>query len=235
VVPEWSTGRVLTTELAQGVRFHEMATWSQDERNLAAEAIYRFVFRSLYRLQAFNGDPHPGNYLFRPGGQVTFLDFGLVKYFTGDEIDLFGDMIRAIVIDHDVGRYRQIIESIGMLRTDQEFTDDEVQAYFGHFYDFVQEDAEVTVTPEWSAETVERFFVPNGPYGRVARAANLPPSFVVIQRINLGLMAILGDVSATANFRRISEELWPWVDREPSTEMGKAEAAWLADRPHRTG
>jgi predicted unusual protein kinase regulating ubiquinone biosynthesis (AarF/ABC1/UbiB family) len=235
VVPEWSTGRLLTTELAQGVRFHEMATWSQDERNLAAEAIYRFVFRSLYRLQAFNGDPHPGNYLFRPGGQVTFLDFGLVKYFTGDEIDLFGDMIRAIVIDHDVGRYRQIIESIGMLRTDQEFTDDEVQAYFGHFYDFVQEDAEVTVTPEWSAETVERFFVPNGPYGRVARAANLPPSFVVIQRINLGLMAILGDVSATANFRRISEELWPWVDREPSTEMGKAEAAWLADRSHRAG
>ena len=30
---------------------------------------------------AFNGDPHPGNYLFRPDGRVTFLDFGLVKRF----------------------------------------------------------------------------------------------------------------------------------------------------------
>ena len=63
--------RVLTTELAEGVRFAEMLTWSQDERNLAAETIYRFVFGSLYRLRAFNGDPHPGNYLFRPGGHVT--------------------------------------------------------------------------------------------------------------------------------------------------------------------
>src|SRR3546814_4801481 len=79
VVSELSTQRVLTTELAEGVRFEEMETWSQAERDLAAEAICRFVFGSLYRLRAFNGDPHPGNYLFRPGGQVTFLDFGLVK------------------------------------------------------------------------------------------------------------------------------------------------------------
>ena len=53
----------------------------------AAETIFRFVFRSLYRFHVFNGDPHPGNYLFRPGGQVTFLDFGLVRHFSscGDD------------------------------------------------------------------------------------------------------------------------------------------------------
>ena len=46
-------------------------TWSQHERDLAAETIYRFVFRSLYDMRAFNGDPHPGNYLFHGGGKVT--------------------------------------------------------------------------------------------------------------------------------------------------------------------
>ena len=81
VVDELCAERVLTTELAEGVRFDEVETWSQEERDLAAEAIFRFVFGSLYRLHAFNGDPHPGNYLFQPGGQVTFLDFGLVKRF----------------------------------------------------------------------------------------------------------------------------------------------------------
>ena len=70
---------MLTTELAEGARFAEVEEWSQAERDLASEAIYRFVFRSIYQLHAFNGDPHPGNYLFRPGGHVTFLDFGLVK------------------------------------------------------------------------------------------------------------------------------------------------------------
>src|SRR5919106_4649516 len=115
VLMHLSTPRVLTTELAEGARFEELAGWDQDERDRAGEAIYRFVFRSLYRLQAFNGDPHPGNYLFRPGGRVTFLDFGLVKHFTPPEIGLFGEMIRAMVMDGDTARYRRIIERIGLL------------------------------------------------------------------------------------------------------------------------
>jgi predicted unusual protein kinase regulating ubiquinone biosynthesis (AarF/ABC1/UbiB family) len=232
VVTELSTERVLTTELADGVRFDEMEGWSQEERNLAAEAIYRFVFRSLYRLHAFNGDPHPGNYLFKPGGQVTFLDFGLVKHFTAAEVDVFGRMIDAMAINHDFPAYRAIIEEIGLLKPGLPFTDDEVKDYFGHFYEFVMEDAEVTITPEWSSATVQRFFDPGGQYGPIAKASNLPPSFVIIQRINLGLMAILGDLQATANFRAIAEELWPWTDGPPSTELGKAEVAWLSTLPH---
>ena len=86
VVDELSTARVLTTEFAEGARFADVERWSQDERDLAAETIFRFVFRSIYRLHAFNGDPHPGNYLFRPGGQVTFLDFGLVKRYEAAEV-----------------------------------------------------------------------------------------------------------------------------------------------------
>jgi predicted unusual protein kinase regulating ubiquinone biosynthesis (AarF/ABC1/UbiB family) len=230
VVPELSTTRVLTSELAVGARFDELLTWSQEERNLAAETIYRFVFRSLYRLQAFNGDPHPGNYLFRPGGQVTFLDFGLVKHFRPEEVKVFQRMIEAIVLDRDVAAYRRIAEEIGLLKAGLPVTDEQVQEYFGHFYSFVSEDAEVTITPEWSSQTVQRFFDPTGPYGEIAKAANLPSSFVIIQRINLGLMAILGDLHATANFRRIAEELWPWVDRPPTTEMGDQEAKWLATR-----
>ncbi len=90
IIGELSTRRVVTSELAEGARFAELAGWSQAERDLAAETIYRFVFRSLYEAHAFNGDPHPGNYLFHGGGRVTFLDFGLVKYFTDDEMRTAG-------------------------------------------------------------------------------------------------------------------------------------------------
>jgi predicted unusual protein kinase regulating ubiquinone biosynthesis (AarF/ABC1/UbiB family) len=233
VLMSLSTPRVLTTELAEGVRFDEMSTWDQDERNQAAEAIYRFVFRSLYRLQAFNGDPHPGNYLFRPGGQVSFLDFGLVKQFTPADIELFGEMIRAMVNDRDTARYREIVERIGMLRPGTPVSDRLVHDYFSHFYDFVMHDQEVTITPQWSTDALSRYFDPTGPYGPIIKAANLPASFVIIQRINLGLMAILGDLRATANFRGIANEMWPWVDGPPSTEMGKAEADWLTRRRDR--
>jgi len=49
VVRELSTERVLTSELLVGKRFEELQGWDQQERDLAAETIYRFVFRSLYR------------------------------------------------------------------------------------------------------------------------------------------------------------------------------------------
>jgi len=231
VVDGLSTGRVLTTELADGVRFEAVLDWSPEERDLAAESIFRFVFGSLYRLHAFNGDPHPGNYLFHPGGRVTFLDFGLVKRFTTAEIEVLKRMVTAMVLDHDIPAYRSTIEEIGMLRPGAPFTDAEVEDYFGHFYDFVLRDEVATITSEYASETVRRFFDANGPYGPIMKAANVPPSFVIIQRINLGLYAIFGQLHATANWRRISEELWPFVAGPPSTELGRQAAAWTADHP----
>jgi predicted unusual protein kinase regulating ubiquinone biosynthesis (AarF/ABC1/UbiB family) len=232
VVDELSTERVLTTELAEGARFDEVEGWSDDERNLAAEAIFRFVFGSIYRLHAFNGDPHPGNYLFKPGGQVTFLDFGLVKRFEPGEVDLIARMLRAMVVDKDITEYRRLLESIGMLKGGERFSDAEVLDYFGHFYDFVQRDEVGTITPEYASETVRRFFDYGGEHAEILRAANVPPTFVIIQRINLGLYAIFGQLRATANWRRISEEIWPWSNAAPSTELGRRAAEWAAERGH---
>lgn len=230
VVDELSSRRVLTTELAPGVRFAEMMTWGQEERNLAAETIYRFVFGSLYRLSAFNGDPHPGNYLFEPGGKVTFLDYGLVKRFTPAELKPFEDMIKAMVIDEDVAEFRRIVEGVGLLAPNPAFTDEAIGDYFGHFYEFVREDGELTMTEEYASETVRRFFDTSGEHGEIMKAANVPKSMVIIQRINLGLYAILGQLEATANWRRLAEELWPWTAGPPSTPMGEAEARWRAER-----
>ena len=47
VVDRYSTARVLTTELADGARFGELGSWTQEERNLDAEAVYRFAFRRI--------------------------------------------------------------------------------------------------------------------------------------------------------------------------------------------
>src|SRR5262249_7577911 len=132
VVDELSTGRVLTTELAEGARFAEGEQWSQPERDLAGEAIYRFVFRSIYQLHAVNGDPHPGNYIFRRGGHVTSLDFGLVKRYDPADVALFESLIRTMVVERDVVTFRRLMEEHDMLRRDASISDDDVANYFGH-------------------------------------------------------------------------------------------------------
>jgi predicted unusual protein kinase regulating ubiquinone biosynthesis (AarF/ABC1/UbiB family) len=231
VVDELSTARVLTTELATGARFEELMQWSQHERNLAAETIFRFVFRGIYRIAAFNGDPHPGNYLFAPGGRVTFLDFGLVKHYTPAEVKLFSDLIVAMCFEHDIKHFRRLIEDGGVLQPGAPVTDQQVQDYFGHFYEFVVDDRPVTFDAEYASGTVRQMFDLSSPTAAVGRVANVPSAFVIAQRINLGMHAVLAQLHATANWRRIAEEIWPFVEGPPSTPLGELEAEWLRARP----
>lgn len=226
VVFELSSKRVLTTELAEGAKWSELLEWSQEEKNLAAETLYRFAFGGIYRLHLFNGDPHPGNYLFRHGGRVTFLDFGLCKRFTDDEVAIFEEMIIAMVRDGDVGRYIELVKKAGILPADLEISDDEAMGYFGHFYEFVFKDEVMEMTPEYAAEMIRRFFDLSSPHAAVMKEANLPALMVIVQRINLGLFALFGELHATGNWRRIAEELWPFAKGEPSTPMGVEIAKW---------
>jgi predicted unusual protein kinase regulating ubiquinone biosynthesis (AarF/ABC1/UbiB family) len=226
VLPAYSARRVLTTELAEGARFAEVEDWSQAERDLAAETIFRFVFGSLYRLRLFNGDPHPGNYLFRPGGRVTFLDFGLVTPFGDAELRALRALIESIVLDPDPAAFRRAVEGAGFLRQGAPVRDDEVVEYFGHFYEYLQQDRRATIGRDFARENVRRVFDASGPHREVMRHANVPPEFVVVQRINLGLFAVLAGLGATANWRRLAEEMWPWVAGPASTPLGAREHEW---------
>jgi predicted unusual protein kinase regulating ubiquinone biosynthesis (AarF/ABC1/UbiB family) len=227
VVTELSTRRVLTTELVNGHSWAELLTWGQEARDHAGEVIFRFVFRSLYGMRAFNGDPHPGNYLFHRDGRVTFLDFGLVRHFDADEMAIFTDMVRAAAVDHDMARFRQIIEDAGMLARVPELDTEAIGEYFGHFYRSVREDGEMQWTPAYASSMVRHLFDRSSP---ISQHATVPKAFVFIQRINLGLYAILGELGARGNYRRISEEIWPFVQGPPSTALGRAERAWFDAR-----
>ena len=227
VITEFSTARILVSELVVGHSFADVLTWPQEQRDMAGEAIFRFVFRSLYRFRAFNGDPHPGNYIFHKDGRVTFLDFGLIKHFTEDEMQMFQGMVKAAVIDHDMEKYRRIIEDAGMLQRDAPFTTQEAGDYFAHFYEPVRESRTMQWTSSYASSIVRHTFDRTS---AIAQYATVPKSFVFIQRINLGLYAILGQLGSAGNFRRISEELWPMTNASASTPMGEEEARWLAER-----
>ena len=227
VFHEFSTDRILMTELVAGHSFAEVCEWSQEERDMAGEAIFRFVFRSLYRFRAFNGDPHPGNYIFHGDGKVSFLDFGLIKHFTEDEMHMFQSMVKAAVLDHDMDAYRRVIEDAGMLQLDAPFTTQEAGDYFSHFYEPVRESRDMEWSTTYATSIVRHTFDRSSP---IAQYATVPKSFVFIQRINLGLYAVLGQLRSRGNYRRISEELWPMTNESGTTSMGLAEEKWLAER-----
>lgn len=222
-----STGNVLTTEFVAGRPFEAIYEADEDERQRVAEILYRFVFRSLNRHYVFNGDPHPGNYLLADDGRVAFLDFGLVKHFEEHEVDQFAVLIRAM-IDRDPAVFRAAAEEQEVLRADAPFSDQDIYDWFTAYYELILEDEPVTVTTDYSVGLLYQTF--DAKTHAILKHTNVPPTFALIQRINLGLFSILGQLGATANWRAISEELWVWTDAPPSTPLGKEEADWAETR-----
>jgi hypothetical protein len=130
-----------------------------------------------------------------------------------------------MVIKPNAAGFRAGLATSGLLPADAPVSDAELVDYFSAFYDIVRGEQPKAFTAEYASAIVRRTFDPTSP---VAKYATVPPPYVIIQRINLGLYALLGALRARADWRHISNELWPGVNGPPSTPMGEAEHQWLA-------
>ena len=79
-------------------------------------------------------------------------------------------------------------------------------------------------------DTLGVIFDVQGPHAAVIEQLNMPPSFVILDRVVWGVSAILGKLEATGPWRAMLLEYI--ADGAPATELGAAEAAWAAGRPH---
>ncbi|MDQ6837384.1 MAG: hypothetical protein M3137_03340 [Actinomycetota bacterium] len=60
------------------------------------------------------------------------------------------------------------------------------------------------------------------------KVANVPAPFFILQRINLGLYAVLAGLGSVADWRSVADEVWPFVGAAPSTPLGLLERDWRA-------
>ena len=226
VVPATSTRRVLTTEWADGVSFDRFREGAGiDERRRAGETIWRFAQHAVHHLGAFNGDPHPGNYLFDRDGSVTFLDFGLVKRWTGGEWAQLEPSLDAIVVHRDPERLVAAMEDIGFLRAGHGLTAQAVYDYVSAPYEPYLVD-EFTFTRTFVRDALGRVIDVKGPHAEVIAKLNMPASFVILDRVVWGVSAILGKLEVTGPWRSM---LLEYRLGTPSvTDLGRAEAAWSA-------
>jgi predicted unusual protein kinase regulating ubiquinone biosynthesis (AarF/ABC1/UbiB family) len=227
VVTERSSERVLTSEWVEGRTWSQFqATATPEEGERAAEVLFRFAQRSIHRLRAFNGDPHPGNYRFGADGAVTFLDFGLVKRWSGGEWETLAPVLDLVLAGDAPGTVRAM-EAVGFIRADHGLTDDRVFGCVSAPYTPYLTD-EYTFSRTFTRTALDAVFNLQGPYGDVIPNLRLPPSFVILHRVVWGVSALLGRLGATNRWRAILDEYR--LGTPPATELGEIEAAWARGR-----
>ncbi|MGI9018926.1 MAG: ABC1 kinase family protein [Euzebya sp.] len=226
---DWCRPRVLVSEFIDGLPFEEMVvTSTEDERQRYAEAIYRFCFGSLHRFRLFNGDPHPGNYLFPGDGTVVFLDFGAVKTFSTETRALIRRQLDPLWND-DADELLQVFQEAGFLpgaTPDPE----RLLEWFKHFNQPILDYGEFTYTSEFARGVIAATSDPRGGYLDMIRRLNLPPDYLVLNRIQWGVNSLMAMLGARNTWRKISEEFW--FNAPPATPMGAEERPFIDNSPY---
>jgi predicted unusual protein kinase regulating ubiquinone biosynthesis (AarF/ABC1/UbiB family) len=228
VVTRLSRRRVLVTELVEGMGFEEIKELPQEERSRFGEIVFRGSFGSIYHLQHFNADPHPGNYILMADGRVAFLDFGMTKKLDREQILLEQRAFDA-ASRNDPEAFRAALHDLGFVKNPSKL---DAERLLDHMRDvggwFVMEDEEVEITPRRVMKIIESTNDPRSEYFDLMRRESLPADELMGRRMEIGVVAVLGQLRAKRNWHRIARE-WVYAD-PPATELGELEWDYFEER-----
>jgi predicted unusual protein kinase regulating ubiquinone biosynthesis (AarF/ABC1/UbiB family) len=228
---ELSTRRVLVSEYVEGERFEAVRRVDESQRDRYGETVFRFFFGLLYRDRIALGDPHPGNYLLTPGGQVCFLDFGLLRSIDQPRVAAEREIALAV-------RHQAASELKAALITGGYLPAARADAVAADFALGLMRRA-----TSWYAVPGFRRFAEDGeqqrhrerPEGEDRAAVKnqvnqftLPPEAILIRRMHGVVAIVLQTLRAGADWGAIAAE---YLHGEPAaTELGRAEAEFFASR-----
>ena len=225
VVTQLCRERVIVTELVTGDGFEAMRGGDDAERDRIGEVVFRFYFGSMYRHRRFSGDPHPGNMIRLGDGRIAFLDFGLFKTITPDVAELELACQRATV-EGRAEELHRMMSGAGFLPRGDRLDAEELLAFVRDGIWWYTTDEEILI----DQEIVNRAFIqttdPRSTHYATARHQDIAPEHLFGRRLELLTLAVLGQLEATSNWHRVARE-WMYGDA-PVTELGRAEAAYLA-------
>lgn len=218
VIWDHSTSRVLTSELVKGRPFYDVLGEEKELRDRWGEIIYRFAMGSIFRDGIFSGDPHPGNYLFMEDGRICFLDFGLVKRYEPQEVELIRGPAMAIMQGDRDGLVRAL-GRLSVMRAPAQNDTARLWEFFSFIFRPIVADELLEYTRRGVGDAVRQVVLPESDYRDVQEAVEFPAMLAIFMRYLLGTSAVLGHLQAEGNWYRITRELL-WGD-PPSTKIGR--------------
>jgi predicted unusual protein kinase regulating ubiquinone biosynthesis (AarF/ABC1/UbiB family) len=227
VMARLSRRRVLVTELVEGLDFEQIKELPHEDRCRFGEIVFRGSFGSIYHLRHFNADPHPGNYKLMEDGRVAFLDFGMTKKLDHEQIVLEQRVIDA-AFHNDPERFRAALHELGFIKNPSKLDAERLMEHMMAVGGWYIEDREIEITPRRVMKIIESTNDPRSEYFDLMRRESLPAEELMGRRMEIGVVAVLGQLRAKRNWHRIMRE-WVYGD-PPATELGEQEWEYFEGR-----
>jgi predicted unusual protein kinase regulating ubiquinone biosynthesis (AarF/ABC1/UbiB family) len=227
VLTRLSRRRVLVTEYVEGLGFEAVKQLPKQERDRFGEIVYRFSFGSIYHLQHFNADPHPGNYILMQDGRIAFLDFGMTKRLDPEQIELEQRAVDAAA-RRDPGALRDALHDLGFVKNPSKLDCERLMEHVLVVGGWYLEDRELEISPRRVMKVIESTSDPRSEYFDLMRRESVPADELMGRRMETGVLAVLGQLRAKRNWHRIMRE-WVYAD-PPATELGELEWEYFEAR-----
>ena len=199
--PELSGNRIITMGWIEGMHLKEFLATnpSQELRNKIGQALWDFYNYQQHEMRAVHADPHPGNFLITPEGNLAVIDFGCIKELPDDfYYPFFATTSAALMGDREetIKSFR-LLEMI--LPKDNET---QVEFYYQNYKEMITLFAQPYVDSQFDFGQTSFF---DGLYSFGEKIAKMPEftqargvkHFIYVNRTNFGLYNILHELKAT--------------------------------------
>ncbi|WP_111766239.1 ABC1 kinase family protein [Nakamurella deserti] len=198
IITEWVDGVGMAKIIAGGTR---------EQRDTCGRIMAEFHFSAPERARALHTDPHPGNFLLRSDGRLGIVDFGSVSKMPDGPLPIVGRLAR-LSIAGDADAVVAGLRAEGFIPPTLDPDPDVLMNYLIPYLEPLRHEV-FHFTREWMQQLWATMSDFSSPELKLARRLNLPPNYLMIQRVTLGSIGVLSQLDAKAPFRSIVERWQP--------------------------
>lgn len=204
VYAEYCRPTLLVADLIDGATFADFVRRAtRAQRDAAGATIFTAALRPLFEHGCFNGDPHPGNYLFLSDGRVALLDFGCVKTLRKDIRALWLRFIRSVCRGERAGMEAALL-AMSVVTDPDRFGFADCWELMREWYAPWYQSGPFRFTEAWLAERWQRMILRNPNAARL----NFPRELIYLNQLQWGLYAVLAALEAEQDWAAIVRQ---WI------------------------
>jgi predicted unusual protein kinase regulating ubiquinone biosynthesis (AarF/ABC1/UbiB family) len=193
VIDEHTEGAVLTMSYEPGVKIIDFEGFEEGgiDRVSVAKLLVDAYFTMLFKERVFHADPHPGNFLVRPGPELIILDYGAVENVTDD----LAEGMKTVVLGAMMKNNEQILAGVERMGFVPEHGDRELLGEVGRSYLEVLGNVRIEDFSEFDQETVMKLSGIEQTRGRlreIMRNIHYPDGFFYVERTLILLFGLVG-------------------------------------------